>query len=93
MITVVVSFTSYWFIDDFPESSKFLTAQERTHIHRATYNFVFMSLGDYLLESLKADGQMFVSKEPFNFKRVRRSFSDLKVWVASAYIHLLRSVS
>ena len=67
LATVVAGFLSFWIIQDFPDSAKFLTDAERTVVIRR----------------LQADNQHSAGGEKFKAKYIWQSFSDWKTYLTS----------
>ncbi|KAF8508916.1 MFS general substrate transporter [Gautieria morchelliformis] len=66
LVTIIAGCLSFWIIQDFPETAKFLTDAER----------------QFIMQKLKDDGQFSVSGEAFNIKYVWQSLRDWKTWVS-----------
>lgn len=66
-MTIVAGCMSFWIIQDFPETARFVTEKERK----------------FIMRRLKDDGQWSVSGEAFNIRYVWDSWSDWKTWVSS----------
>ncbi|KAF9521693.1 major facilitator superfamily domain-containing protein [Crepidotus variabilis] len=66
LATVVLGFLSFWVIQDFPDTAKFLTPEER--------NFVIQRLQD--------DQKFSAAGESFSIKYVQQSLRDWKTWLA-----------
>lgn len=66
LATVVAAFFSYWVIQDFPDSAKFLTEQERV----------------FVIRRLQDDMQFSASGETFKKESIYKSLKDWKTWVA-----------
>ena len=67
LATVVAGFLSFWIIQDFPDSAKFLTDVERTAVIRR----------------LQDDCQHSAGGENFKMKYLKQSLSDWKTYLAS----------
>jgi len=67
LATVVAGFLSFWIIQDFPDSAKFLTDVERTVVVRR----------------LQTDDQHSAAGEEFEMKYIRQSFTDWKSYLTS----------
>lgn len=65
LLTVVAALASYWIIQDFPSTAKFLSEAERTVVIRR----------------LQADSQFSAAGEKFKMKYIKQSFLDWKTWV------------
>ncbi|KAF9474103.1 MFS general substrate transporter [Pholiota conissans] len=66
LATIVVAFASYWVIQDFPTTAKFLTEKERR----------------FVVRRLKQDMRLSAGGEHFQLKYVRQSLADWKTWIA-----------
>ncbi|KAF9232571.1 MFS general substrate transporter [Melanogaster broomeanus] len=66
LFTIVCAIASYWIIDDFPETAKFLTPTERV----------------FTIRRLRADMQFSAGGEKFNLKYVWDSLKDWKTYLA-----------
>ena len=64
---MIAGAVSYWIIQDFPDTAKFLTEAERTVVIRR----------------LQQDNQFSAAGEKFQFKYVIMSVKDWKTWVGS----------
>ena len=67
LATFLAGAASFWIIQDFPDSAKFLTEVERTAVIRR----------------LQGDDQFSAAGESFKLKYILKSFGDWKTWVAS----------
>jgi hypothetical protein len=67
LATVVAGFLSFWIIQDFPDSAKFLTDVERTAVIRR----------------LQSDGQHSAGGEKLKMKYIKQSLSDRKTYLTS----------
>jgi len=67
LATVVAGFLSFWIIQDFPDSAKFLTDAERTLVVRR----------------LQSDDQHSAAGEKFKVMYIRQSFTDWKSYLTS----------
>ena len=67
LLTVVAGVLSLWIIQDFPDTAKFLTEEERTLVIRR----------------LQQDAQFSAAGETFKFKYLVKSLKDWKTWVGS----------
>ncbi|KAK0188655.1 MFS general substrate transporter [Armillaria mellea] len=65
LLTVVAALASYWIIQDFPNTAKFLSEAERTIVIRR----------------LQADSQFSAAGEKFKMKYIKQSLLDWKTWV------------
>ncbi|KAK0438096.1 MFS general substrate transporter [Armillaria borealis] len=65
LLTVVAALASYWIIQDFPDTAKFLSEAERTVVIRR----------------LQADCQFSAAGEKFKMKYIKQSLLDWKTWV------------
>ena len=67
LATVVAGAVSFWIIQDFPDTAKFLSEAERTVVIRR----------------LQSDDQFSAAGEKFKFKYIIRSLKDWKTWLGS----------
>ncbi|SJL04038.1 related to allantoate permease [Armillaria ostoyae] len=67
LLTVVAALASYWIIQDFPDTAKFLSEAERTVVIRR----------------LQADCQFSAAGEKFKMKYIKQSLLDWKPWAGS----------
>lgn len=67
LATVVAGFLSFWIVQDFPDSAKFLTNAERTVVIRR----------------LQMDDQYSAAGEKFRAKYIWQSFSSWKTYLTS----------
>ena len=67
LITVVAGFMSFWIIQDFPDTAKFLTEAERTVVVRR----------------LQSDDQYSAAGENLRWHYIWASLLDWKTWVGS----------
>ncbi|PCH36326.1 MFS general substrate transporter [Wolfiporia cocos MD-104 SS10] len=68
LITVVAGVLSFWIIQDFPDTAKFLTEEERT----------------FVIRRLHADGQVSATGEKLTLRYVVQGLSDWKTWLGMA---------
>ncbi|KAH7912569.1 major facilitator superfamily domain-containing protein [Hygrophoropsis aurantiaca] len=66
LFTILCAIASYWIIDDFPETAKFLTDAERV----------------FVIRRLRADMQYSAGGEKFNMKYIWQSLRDWKTYLA-----------
>jgi hypothetical protein len=67
LVTIVAGFFSYWIIQDFPDTAKFLTEAERTVVIRR----------------LQEDDQFSAGGENLRWKYIFQSLLDWKTWLGS----------
>jgi len=67
LLTVVAGGVSYWIIQDFPDTAKFLSEEERT----------------FVIRRLQSDDQFSAGGENFKMKYVIASLKDIKTWIGS----------
>ena len=67
LITFLAGAASFWIIQDFPDTAKFLTEAERTAVIRR----------------LQVDDQFSAAGESFKMRYIFKSFTDWKTWIAS----------
>ncbi|KAK0239198.1 MFS general substrate transporter [Armillaria nabsnona] len=65
LVTVVAGVVSFWIIQDFPDTAKFLSEKERTVVVRR----------------LQGDDQFSANGEEFQVKYIKQSFLDWKTWI------------
>lgn len=68
LATVIAGAVSFWIIEDFPDSAKFLSEAERAVVVRR----------------LQSDDQYSAAGERLQFRNLWRSIMDLKTWFGSA---------
>lgn len=71
LVTVVAGLLSFWIIQDFPDTAKFLTDAERTVVVRR----------------LQSDSQYSAAGENFKMKHIWQSLSDWKTYLTSRPAH------
>ncbi|KAF7370490.1 MFS domain-containing protein [Mycena sanguinolenta] len=64
LATILVGIASYWMVQDFPDTAKFLTESERT----------------FVIRRLQGDDQYSAAGEKLKMKNVIASFRDWKTW-------------
>ena len=69
LITVIAGFVSFWIIQDFPDTAKFLTEEERT----------------FVIRRLQEDDQFSAAGEKLRWRFIWASVLDWKTWVGSAF--------
>ena len=74
LITVLAGAASFWIIQDFPDTAKFLTEAERTVVIRR----------------LQRDDQFSAAGETLRWKYIWQSVLDWKTWVGSAWASCAR---
>ena len=65
--TFLAGLASFWIIQDFPDTAKFLTEAERT----------------FVVRRLQGDDQFSAAGENFKIKYIFKSMLDWKTWIAS----------
>ncbi|KAF7309928.1 MFS domain-containing protein [Mycena indigotica] len=65
LVTIVAGILCLWFVQDFPESAKFLTEEERT----------------FVIRRLQGDGLFSAAGEHPKLKNIVASFKDYKTWI------------
>ncbi|KAF7790035.1 hypothetical protein EIP86_000984 [Pleurotus ostreatoroseus] len=65
LITVVAGFASFWIIQDFPDTAKFLSEEERT----------------FVIRRLQQDDQFSAAGEHLRMKYIWQSLLDWKTWI------------
>jgi hypothetical protein len=76
LATVLAGVASFWIIQDFPDTAKFLTEAERTVVIRR----------------LQEDDQFSAAGEKLKMKYIWKSLTDWKTWLGSKASHLMISV-
>lgn len=66
LITMVAGLASYWIIQDFPDTAKFLTEPERA----------------FVIRRLKNDSQASAGGESFSWSAIRAALTDWKMWLS-----------
>ncbi|KAK5653413.1 hypothetical protein OQA88_8898 [Cercophora sp. LCS_1] len=70
IVTVLVAVGSYWGLEDFPETARFLTEEERAFVvRRLKY------------QGREKGGEMVAEADEFKWKYVRDAFLDWQIWV------------
>lgn len=90
LFTVVIGIISYFVIQDFPETAKFLSETERMYIRcflEELQDAYCIHPGVFIIRRLQSDMKFSAAGEKFYFKYVLRSLKDWKTWVASTYFH------
>jgi hypothetical protein len=67
LATIIAGAASFWIIQDFPDTAKFLTEEERTVVIRR----------------LQSDDQFSAAGENLKMKFIKKSFADWKTWLGS----------
>ena len=67
LVTFLAGAASFWIIQDFPDTAKFLTEVERTAVIRR----------------LQVDDQYSAAGEAFKKRYIFKSFTDWKTWISS----------
>ncbi|KAK0489229.1 MFS general substrate transporter [Armillaria novae-zelandiae] len=67
LVTVIAGVASFWLIQDFPDTAKFLSEKERTVVVRR----------------LQGDNQFSANGEEFQVKYIKQSFCDWKTWIGA----------
>ena len=73
LATFLAGAASFWIIQDFPDTAKFLTEAERAVVIRR----------------LQVDDQFSAAGESFHLRYILKSFADWKTWVASGLPDIL----
>lgn len=72
MLTVVVAFSAYFVLHDYPETASFLTPEERA--------FIAFRLRYDGQDAETHDGQRIAQSDKFGWKYVRQAFGDWQIW-------------
>jgi hypothetical protein len=67
LATVLAGAASFWIIQDFPDTAKFLTEEERT----------------FVIRRLQSDDQFSAAGEQLKWKYIYKSLVDWKTWLGS----------
>lgn len=73
LLTLLAGAASFFIIQDFPDTAKFLNEVERT----------------FIIRRLQEDDQFSAAGEKFKIKYLWQSISDWKTWVGSVFIILV----
>ncbi|KAF7301835.1 MFS domain-containing protein [Mycena indigotica] len=65
LVTIVVGILSFWFVQDFPDTAKFLTEEERT----------------FVIRRLQDDGLFSAGGERIRWKSIVASLKEKKTWI------------
>lgn len=76
LITVVAGVISFFIIQDFPDTARFLTEEERT----------------FVVRRLQADGQISAAGEKLKWRYVWQAMTDWKTWLGSESLDSTTSV-
>jgi MFS transporter, ACS family, DAL5 transporter family protein len=69
--TVLIAFSAYFVLYDFPDTASFLTIEERAWVvHRLKY------------QGSEGSGKMVAETEDFNWTHVRAAFTDWQIYTA-----------
>lgn len=86
LVTVICAIVSFWVIDDFPDTAKFLTEEERTsrteHAHQLL-SILPMSTGVWVIRRLQADLKFSAGGESFRWQYLWQCLTDWKTYFAS----------
>lgn len=69
LVTVVAGVLSFFIIQDFPDTARFLTEEERT----------------FVVRRLQADGQISAAGEKLKWRYVWQAIADWKTWLGSEF--------
>lgn len=88
IVTVLAGLISYWIIQDFPDTAKFLGEEERMLRYIYSYDILLIRkhmlvLGVFVIRRLQDDMQFSAAGEPFKRKYIWNSLMDWKTWIAS----------
>jgi len=87
LLTIVIAIVSYWVIQDFPETAKFISEEESEYYFAKSHKrAVDRILGVFVIRRLQEDMRMSAAGEKYNKKYIWQSLSDWKTWVASKSI-------
>jgi hypothetical protein len=67
LATVLAGAASFWIIQDFPDTAKFLTEEERT----------------FVIRRLQSDDKFSAAGEQLKWKYIHKSLVDWKTWLGS----------
>lgn len=84
LATIVAALFSYWFIQDLPDTAKFLTEEERALIgFGISQALTLVCSGVFVIRRLQDDTKFSAAGESFKKKYVWKSLTDWKTWIAS----------
>jgi len=87
----LAAFFSYWIIQDFPDTAKFLSEEERMS-DRANFRIPIANSkisGVFIIRRLQDDMQLSAAGETLKIKYVWKSLTDWKTWIASMTVRSL----
>ena len=67
LITVIAGVMSFWIVQDFPDTARFLSSSER----------------EIVIRRLQADDQFSARGETLKWKNVKKSILDYKTWLSA----------
>lgn len=91
LFTVLCAAVSFFILEDFPESAKFLSETERAslsicvHYDSNLTEVGLLILGVWVIRRLQADLKHSAGGESFKMKYVWQSLKDWKTWLASEF--------
>ena len=83
LFTILCAIASFWVVQDFPETAKFLTVTERWYLHELFGNSIHNLSGVFVIRRLRADMRSNAGGEQFKIKYVWQSLKDWKTYIAS----------
>lgn len=97
--TVLIGIASFWVLQDFPVSAKFLTEDEREcalcmiRADSKLRNNAFL-IGQFVIQRLQRDQQFSAAGEKFELRYLKQAVMDKKTWISSkdmkSYLRLVR---
>ena len=94
LFTIICAAASFFILEDFPETAKFLSETERVsysmffHFYWCQTNICSSILGVWVIRRLQADLKHSAGGESFKMKYVWQSLKDWKTWLASKFKQL-----
>jgi len=73
LATVVAGAASFWIVQDFPDTARFLTEAE----------------GTFIIRRLQGDDQFSAGGEKLRFKYIKQSLTDWKTWITSMWYYFM----
>jgi hypothetical protein len=92
LFTVLAAIASFWIVEDFPETAKFLseteslfhTALKSSYFHSAQLSYLDIEV--WVIRQLQADMQFSAGGERMRWRYIVESIKDWKTWIASRFI-------
>lgn len=85
LLTVICAGASFFILQDFPDTARFLSEKERKSLPRRFESNVTLTLylGVWVIRRLQEDMQFSAGGEQFKMKYISQSLRDWKTWLAS----------